>query len=329
MLVVGELFAQQENNFSLFNRNALYYNPGFTGMEGFLNIGFTYRKQWTGFENAPSVYGLNVHGRLSKENTHKGEPPFSLRISNTDKYDQLGQNYNETEYTPHAIGGYVMYDKYYPYEDITAALSYAYHLQVTEKFTWSVGAALGFTNSKLHTSDLEVVDSRDPTFRSYSNEGIISEYNFDMGLGTVFYSDNLYVSYSIKQFLNQENFETDTANGTQLSPISFFGAGYNIELSPSVELYPSVLLKYQDMVPLSVDLLLKARINKMFIVGAGYRREKSVLGLVGFNLNNSFNVTYSYGFQFGNISEAQSGNHSINLNVALFNWSDKPVKLMW
>ena len=322
-------WAQQENQFTLFNRNGLYYNPGFTGMEGYLNIGLTYRKQWTGFEDAPRVFGLNAHGRFSEENTHKGEPPFSLRISNTSKYDELGQNTKTTKYLNHAMGGYIIHDKYSPYEDITAALTYAYHLPLTDEITWSVGAALGVTNSKLYAGGLEVVNQQDPTFKDYQEEGTLSEYNFDLGLGTVIYTDNLYASYSIKQFLNQENFVSDSAEGSQLTATHFIGTGYVFQVSDAVEIYPSVLLKYVNATPLAINALLKARINNIFTVGAGYERDNTALGLVGFNLNNSFNVTYSYGFQFGEIKEVQSGNHAINLNVALFNWSNKPVSLMW
>ncbi len=322
-------FAQQEGQFTLFNRNAIYYNPGFTGLENYLSVGAFYRKQWTSFENSPLGFGINAHGKFKGKGYRNLHPPYSLRINNMNRYEELEDSTEFDQYTNHALGGYVYQDKFAPYQELNAAVTYAYHLPLTKHLTWSMGASAGISNSRLDVSQLTVVNNMDPLYTRYVQAGNQNELVFDLGLGTVLYGDNFYVSYSARNFLHQNRVDPNISENANFQAHHFLGVGYSIPINSSFDLYPSVLLKYVNNSPVDIDIMLKARVMKMFIVGMSYQRDETLNGILGLNINNSLSVAYAYGYPVGELSNVQTGNHAINLNVALFNWTNRVTKLMW
>lgn len=335
LLGLQTVIAQQENQFTLFNRNALYHNPGFTGLENYLSVGAFYRKQWANFDtpqsgvSTPRGFGISAHGKITGEGYKDIKPPYSLRISDANRYKELEDDTTFDKYTNHALGGYLYQDKFSPFQELNAALTYAYHLPLSKKLTWSVGFSAGATNSRLDVTSLSVIDGNDPLYLRYVQAGDQDKWNFDLGLGTVLYTENFYFSYSARNFLDQNLVDEDISNNANFSTHHYIGAGYSIPVNSSFDLYPSVLVKYVDNAPVDIDLMLKARFMSMIIVGASYQKDETINGILGLNVSNNLSVAYAYGYPVGELKEVQNGNHSVNLNVALFNWSNAVTKLMW
>ena len=324
------MVAQQQSNFTLFNRNALYHNPGFTGMEGGLNVGTTYREQWTDFDNAPNVVGLNAHTKIGGKETYKIDHPYSLRIDDVSKYKKLGLDSTYKKYTNHAIGGYVIYDDYAPFKDLEFAATYAYHLPVSSKLTWSLGISVGGTNSRFDADQISVINDLDPTYIAYRNAGNANELYFDMGFGTVLYGKKFYVSYGGDQLLPTDRFEGEVGgDGSQVNTHHQLSGGYVLDISNTVELYPSALLMYVDDAPVSANFLVKTRVRNMFIAGVGYERSEALSAMLGLNLNNILSLAYAYSYPVRDLASTNDGTHSINLNIAFNNWANSPAMFMW
>ena len=59
-MVLG-LFAQQEAQYTQFMYNKLSLNPAYAGSQGMPCISCIHRKQWIGFEGAPTSQIINFH----------------------------------------------------------------------------------------------------------------------------------------------------------------------------------------------------------------------------------------------------------------------------
>jgi hypothetical protein len=59
-------------------------------------------------------------------------------------------------------------------------------------------------------------------------------------------------------------------------------------------LKPSLMMRYVDGAPVSVDLNSMLQIQKHFEIGATYRSDKAFAGLVDFTINNRLMIGYAY-----------------------------------
>ena len=327
--------AQQQGLYTMYNRNGLMYNPGFTGIEDFIDVNLTYRNQWVNLPDAPELFALSAHTKISKRKSLKRKPPFSLRISNSDKYDQLSSDSAFNQYTRHAVGGYWVYDKYDPMRDASIFGTYAYHLPLTSKITWSFGVAVGVTNTRLDGSKLVVLENPDETVNAYQAVGNARDYYFDANFGTILYTDRFYIGYGLAQVMAQEVEREDiedlnVGNELQLNRHHVANIGYRITLSPMVVLYPSAQVRYVDPAPLSYDVALKARFNDVLTIGGSYRHDGTVNGMVALNMYaNTLSVGYAYGYPINDLKDNQNGTHELTIGLAVFNFRNSPTRFMW
>lgn len=329
--------AQQYYNFTQFNRNAITYNPAFTGIEGYLDINGSWRKQWDGQEGAPEIFALSAHARLRTDNRYDRKPPYSLRISNPDKYKKLMEDSTWRENSPHAIGGYIVADRY-EINDYSIFVNYAYHLQLTPDWTLSAGAAVGAENTQL--PNFITIDERDPVFRAL-NQIDDGETRFDFNLGLVLYSNRFFVGYGISQLTRQDLYDYNVSNidgspftGTLLSMRvhHMFNVGYRIRVSPTVEIYPNAHVRYVDGAPLSMDASFKTRFHDVFMIGGTFRFDGNDnvagAGMIGFTLDK-WNFSYSYDYPLNNLNETSMGTHEVTVGLSLYKLYDHAANFLW
>jgi len=96
--------------------------------------------------------------------------------------------------------------------------------------------------------------------------------------------------------------------------------GYKFELSKSVELEPSVMLKYVTSAPLNTDINVKAIYNKNYWFGVSYRSGvpfntgNSLVAMIGTKYKK-FYIAYAYDYIFSNLGNYSSGNHEIMIGI--------------
>ena len=66
VVALTPLNAQQDPLFTQFMNNKLIYNPGYAGTPGGYCGALQYRKQWAGFEGAPTTFALAADASLMK-----------------------------------------------------------------------------------------------------------------------------------------------------------------------------------------------------------------------------------------------------------------------
>jgi type IX secretion system PorP/SprF family membrane protein len=94
----------------------------------------------------------------------------------------------------------------------------------------------------------------------------------------------------------------------------YFTAGFTHEVSPTVKLLPSTLIRFQDQAPLSFDANLVAVFYDAVGFGVSYRLGDSIVGLFELQINDNFHVGYAYDFTTSALQQFSSGTHEIMLN---------------
>src|SRR5690606_32793146 len=161
------LSAQQIGQSDQYNKNLMIYNPGATGLENFTSVNGSFRRQWTGFDNAPRSVMLNVSSRMMETEYINPDSPYSLYISDNSLYKQVGDPEIKRTPKPHAVGGYILSERHGPINDLSFMGNYAYHLQFNESSFLGLGISVGLTRKSIDIDLLDVIDENDPTYMNY------------------------------------------------------------------------------------------------------------------------------------------------------------------
>ena len=123
------LCAQQIPQLSQFMINDFAVNPAIAGMNDYYQIKTSVRNQWVGIEDAPKTTLLSIYGRSS---------------------DHVG------------LGGSVFNDQVGPTSRAGAALTYAYHLNISQDVKLSLALSGGFTQFKIDKENWNLANPDDP-----------------------------------------------------------------------------------------------------------------------------------------------------------------------
>ncbi|GAB5557124.1 MAG: type IX secretion system membrane protein PorP/SprF [Schleiferiaceae bacterium] len=276
------LFAQQEVQFTQFEWNKLFYNPGVAGTSGSICVNLAHRSQWVGFDNAPTTQNLNaeipldiLHGALS------------LSITN----DQIGF-----------------------FQDINAGIGYTYTTQVGNG-TLGLGIMLNLKNKALNNAEWitpGVPESMDLSIIQNGASGIATDLNF----GAYYNTPTYYVGISSGNLIAANTELDGTAGGvTQFTYDRhyYLMGGYNWQIpNTNWALQPNMLVKYSSVA--QFDLNVNALYNNRLWGGLTYRLEDAIAAQVGYYVMPNFRFSYSYDITTSALSQASSGSHEILLS---------------
>jgi type IX secretion system PorP/SprF family membrane protein len=99
----------------------------------------------------------------------------------------------------------------------------------------------------------------------------------------------------------------------------FLMGGTEFRLGQEIALMPSVLVKYVQPSPVSVDLNLKVSYLRKLWGGVSYRHQNAVAAMAGFNLNALLNVGYAYEMATSNLYNYNHGSHELMVGFILGN----------
>ncbi|MEO5642322.1 MAG: type IX secretion system membrane protein PorP/SprF [Bacteroidia bacterium] len=278
-LPVSDLFAQQDPQFSQYMFNPLYINPAYAGSRGVMNGALEFRKQWVGFDGAPTTMVLAVNTP-----TKKGKVGIGLEVIN----DQIGPR--------STTGGY---------------LDYAYRLPLGKgKLAFGLGA--GILSYKVNFDKVTYKDAAD----NYAPLGTVSNTKPDFKFGIYFNNKKFYTGISFTH-LNQESYtvEMDTMKFTQkLVPHGYFTIGRAFQLSDNIVFSPSIMTRgVSSTATTNLDLNLNFRFHEVLWLGVSFRSEKSLVAMIQYNITDHLKLGYSYDMTTNRLKTYQSGTHEIVL----------------
>lgn len=272
--------AQQDPQFTHYMYNMNVINPAYaTDNAGVVNLGGLYRTQWVGAVGAPKTATIFAHSPIAKR------VEMGLSVVND------------------AIGDVVKENNIYA--------DFAYVLPVSEKTKLSFGLKGGVTLFDVNFNGFQYSDIQaDPAFANNINKVFPN-----VGVGTFLFTDNYYLGFSAPNLLTTKHI--DRKDGVQTTGVEaihyFFTGGYVFELNPNLKLKPAFMAKGVSGAPLAIDLTTNVLINNFFELGAGYRFDDSVSGLVNFYIQPNLRIGYSYDYTLTNLGKYNSGSHEIFL----------------
>ncbi len=308
-------FAQQRPQYTQYLFNNFLLNPALSGIENYTDVKIGYRKQWSGIDNAPETTFASAHWKLGEDYLWKN--PLSMPEKGDDPMSQnYMQNYTASP-AHHGMGITIVNDKAGPISRFDANLTYAYHLQLSGTFNLALGAAVGVTRIGLDVNQLKLENSNDPAL----NNTIVSQFKPDLGMGLWLYGARFFAGASVQQILPQKlAFTSDpTYTAGKEVPHAFFTTGYKLFIDDEISVVPSVMVKYVNPSPISVDANLKVAFKDRIWIGGSYRAGDSFSGMAGINISKLFNITYSYDFTTSQLNKVSYGSHEIVLGLQLNN----------
>lgn len=287
---------QQEQQYSQYMLNQFALNPAVAGTEDFVDIVIGARKQWAGFESAPTTTFITAHMPLGKKRT---------------QFHHVGENK-----TWHGVGVQAFSDITGPISRNSLLLAYAYNLPITSTIRLSSGAYLGFKQWKTNTEKWRNIDDEsDYLFANNLNSGLLP----DLHLGVCLYSPNFYVNLSTFSLLQNDlkiSVNNDAENAKQYAHY-FLNGGLRLWLNETTQISPSIMLKYTNGTPLSVDLNGKITHNNKFWYGFSYRVRDAFNVFVGAEFNNQLYASYAFEWSHTAIGKHIVGSHEIILGLRL------------
>ncbi|WP_127140589.1 type IX secretion system membrane protein PorP/SprF [Flagellimonas marinaquae] len=278
LVTANVLMAQQETSLTLYRYHMNVINPAVVGVDGESWVNATLRRQWTDIPDAPETAAVSL----------------GLPMGN-----KLG------------MGLSVIQDKVFVDKQTGVFVDFSYRVQLSEASNIYFGLKAGGTNFSINASGLETYNvMMDPSLSD------ISQFNPNIGVGAYFTAKQFYFSLSSPRLLTTDSAGDQDGTATVMASRAhvYASSGYDFQLSDNVVLSPSFLMRYVKGVPVSVDLFSTLTFFDSFSVGASYRTDQAIAGIVSLKLAQRFTLGYAYESATRDNLRAAAGNtHEIVL----------------
>ncbi|MTI40606.1 PorP/SprF family type IX secretion system membrane protein [Fulvivirga lutimaris] len=288
MLASKSVIAQQNVQYTQYMYDGSLINPAYVGADEALSMTLVHRDQWNGLDGAPQSQTFSAHTLFKKKQFGTGIIIHRESIG-------IHQSFN-------------------------AGANFAYHLPTGRYSYLSFGMqAAAFSRQ----SDYQAVQGT--TMDPSAINGDYKETFFDASFGLYFRSKKFHMGYSASEILPRDYILGDTlaVNSDNFSHLVF--TKLILPLSRSVDLTPSVLLKYYAGTPLSYDLNLNTTIHEVISLGVSYRKDESVDFLVRLNITPQFQVGYAYDNPIGSVADFAKASNELMLRYLFKFKYDKVV----
>ena len=268
--------AQQDPMYTQYMYNMSVINPAYAIDDlGILRVGGLYRNQWAGMEGAPETANFFAHTGL----TDRLEAGISI------VHDEIGDIVKEN--------------------NLYADVAYVLPLSETSKLSFGVKAGVTFFDADL--TRLQTNDPNDPAMQN------LNEVFPNFGVGAYWFGENYYLGLSAPNVFTAKHLENETglARLGEENIHYFLTGGYVFELSDNFKLKPAFMVRGVQGAPLSVDVTANVLMYNRFEVGAAYRFDETVSGLVNFRVTPELRIGYAYDYTTGNLSDFNDGTHEI------------------
>lgn len=295
--------AQQQPQFTHYGLNGMYLNPAYAGIKGQGEVNLIGRYQY-----------YNYNGTFDGNN---GSPRTGMITVSLPVLALNG-----------GVGLAVYYDQVGQSKMTNTALSYSQHVKLG---SGKLGFGIQGIYTYLSKGTYIAIDQNDVNVPSGA-----SDSKFDAGAGIWYEALKFYAGISVNNLLRSEySFKSAGAAGTPSKYIAenhaYFTAGYNIEASSAVVVTPMILAKavlpgnfsssskFNNTKNYSFEGGVRATIDDKYWIGANYRTEESVSGLLGlsFAKDNAVRLGYAFDFIAFNQDARAFSSHEIMLSYRL------------
>ena len=272
-------FAQQDPQYTNYMYNTMSVNSAYAGTRGHMAVIGLYRTQWVGLDGAPTNQSFSIDTPVGK-NVGLG---FSV------VNDELGPS-----------------DEFY----IDANFSYTINLADEKRLSFGIKGGARLLNIDWSKGQF---DDPDAIFQQNINNKLLPT----IGAGVYLHSEKSYLGLSVPNFFTDQHYD-EIHESVAAERLHFFLIGGHVfDLSERTKFKPAFLLKHVVGAPLIFDLSANFLFNENFRLGAAYRWDDSISGLIGLQLSPKLLVGYSYDFTTTELQKYNNGTHEIMLRFEL------------
>lgn len=267
--------AQQDAMYTQYMFNPLALNPAFAGSRNVVSATALYRNQWSGIKGAPETTTFTIDAPINDKKIGLG-----LQVFN----DKLGI----TNTTGIVASG-------------------AYRIRM-DKGTLSFGLQGSLANFRANYQNVALDQTGTNTDMAFQDN--VNKTMFNIGTGIYYNSDKFYVGLSAPQLVPGKLAST---------PLSkqeihlFLTAGVVFNLNDDFKLKPSILIKEVKGAPIEGDLNAMFWIKDVVGIGAQYRTNADVSGLLEVQATPQIRIGYAYDHSITTLQTFNSGSHEIML----------------
>lgn len=281
ILVVQNITAQQDPQYTQYMYNTLTVNPGYTGSTGGIDAVLLHRSQWIGIDGAPRTQAFSVHSPVWNDKVGLGLSAINDRIGPADEF---------------YIDG-----------------NFSYTLYLGEESRLAFGLKAGARVLNIDWSRGRYYQEGDPLLNTNINNRLAAT----IGSGIYYYTDKWYAGASIPNFI-KDNYYDDIQETVVSDRLHYYVmGGYVFDLSDSVKFKPAVLGKIVTGSPITVDGSANFLFQEKFTLGAAYRWDDAVSALAGFQVTKELFLGYSYDYSTTELSKYNDGSHEFILRFQL------------
>ena len=207
------------------------------------------------------------------------------------------------------IGLELVSDRVFIQKETNVFASFSYKLSFGENKDLFLGLKAGGSYFEIDFTKLNTQDD--------INNGEVSKFNPNFGIGAYYKASNYFVSLSAPRILNAKRYEdiSGAAQEATDATLVMFGGGYFYDLNENIQLIPSLMTRYIDGAPFGLDFTASARFYDKFELGANYRLKDSFGILASFEVAKMLDLGFAYDFATSEINDYTSGGPEFLLRV--------------
>ncbi len=287
-LVGSTATAQQVPAISQVNLNPYFVNPSYAGFTGYSEIHCLYKKLWSNIPGSPEDQIITASTKIFKYNLGVG-----VKLHN-EVNNFLGNT--------------------------GAQIAFAYHLNLAEQHKLSFGIAPGVTFHRIYFDRLRAEDPFESTILNRT-EGASA---FDVDFGITYSIKDLRLSLaSLRMLQSNMVFQTEEQNNfITLSHVRHYNVNASYEInsfSPKWAVIPSASIYSVQGMSSVIEGSIKAKYNDLIWVGANYRNQAAVGGILGLEIDEQFVFSYNYEYPLNEFSQISNNSHEIVLGFKFGN----------
>jgi len=261
--------------------NTVNINPAYAGSRELLSVFLLHRNQWVGLDGAPVTNNVAI-------NTPLGDTNFGLGIS-------------------------IVNDKIGPTTENTISADLAYFISVSQNYKLSVGIKGTANLFNLEVNKLNIRDQNDPQFQNLK-----SNFTPNLGAGLYLFSEKNYFGISVPNAFETKHYNDNSIAITKEKMHYYIIGGHVFDITEKLKFKPAFLSKIVEGAALQLDVTANFLINDKLTLGAAYRLDAAISGLVGFQISDAWFIGYGYDRETTKLSNYNSGSHEIFLRYEVF-----------
>lgn len=272
--------SQQPQVYNQFFMNPYMYNPAYAGVEGHSVLFVMYRNQWSNIQDAPKVTHASFHVPL-KGGIALGGAAFNV-----------SQGLLTTSAAKFTAGYLVNIDR-------THFL----------RFGMSIGGGM----NGLNLSEFDSPD--DEAFNGFKDQSSFLIGDF----GVTYHFGHFNVGFSLPNLFSYNPVTQKEVSVIGFSPTDnvLFKMNYRGHINDDIAIEPHVIYRYSAVIPHQFEGTLIAHLKHLVWVGASYRQDAGIVGLVGAKVKEKIGIGFAYEIGNPNISTDLGPTLEVNIGYHL------------